>query len=129
MLNKRNLPFPDINLSVMALSSPIPPRPQLNSSPLLLPLNSYLEENKGSILRKHLLFVNNVFPSYLMRSLTGIQVPFKCKLQEINQYQKLRCHIKTDNHIRTDHTRNNSSRNNQKKYQQNNGKKETSTRM
>lgn len=44
MLNKRNLPFPDINLSVMALSSPI--HPQLHFSLLLLPLNSSLEEKK-----------------------------------------------------------------------------------
>lgn len=46
MLNKRNLPFPDINLAVMALSSTIPP-PQLYFSPLLLPLNSSLEENNN----------------------------------------------------------------------------------
>lgn len=51
MLNKKNLPFPDINLSVMVLSSPIPPPPPplLQSTSLLLPLNSSLKENAGHL--------------------------------------------------------------------------------
>lgn len=50
MLNKKNLPFPDINLSVMVLSSPILSLPtlQLHYGSLLVPLNSPLSANQGA---------------------------------------------------------------------------------
>lgn len=50
MLNKKNLPFPDINLPVMVLSSPVPAPPllQLHFSPLPLPLNSPRSERQGA---------------------------------------------------------------------------------
>lgn len=51
MLNKKNLPFPDINLSVMVLSSPIPsppPPPPTLQFHSLVPLSLPLSENRGA---------------------------------------------------------------------------------